>query len=206
MRAPPPQPDCWSPTDESIYKSPKHFNERVRHQSQHPQSYNDVRPTHHNQLSPTTQNAASSVPMFGHYWPLHDLVLDDMTVPKGPASTSAAPQTHSQYVDYSHMHHPHDRLHIHYSVAPPPHFEPASVAAYAPQPIPPKPTSQPEQPKQSLLESKTMLEKMRHERELVFENAATELERAKCDNGSFVAFNKAWEDAWATLRERMTKM
>jgi hypothetical protein len=144
--------------------------------------------------------------MFGGYWPLQDLALDGITVPTGSTTTSNALPTHLQYVDYSHMLHPHDRLHIHYSVAPPPHLEPASVAAYSSQPIPPKPTSQPEQLNQGLLDNETNLEKMRHERELVFEKAATEFERAKCDNGSSVPSNKAWEDAWAILREQTTKM
>lgn len=204
MLGPPPQSDCWSSTYESIYQSPKHFNER--HQSQHPQSHNNIRSTDYNHLSPSTQNAASEMPMFGGHWPLHDLASDGINVPTCSTSTSAAPPTHFQYVDCGHMHHPHDRLHIHYSVAQPLHFEPASVAAYTSQPVPPKPTSQPEQPIQSLLDNETNLEKMRHERELVFEKAATELERAKCDNGSSGPSNKAWEDAWAILRERMSKM
>ncbi|KAG9650064.1 hypothetical protein KCU64_g9201, partial [Aureobasidium melanogenum] len=202
MRGPPPQSDCWSATNESSYQSPKHFNER--HQSQHPQSHNNIRSADYNHLSPNTQNAASEIPMFEGYWPLHNLASDGIAVPTYSISPSTASPTHFQYVDYGHMHHQHDRLHIHYSVAPPSHFEPA--AAYASQPVPPKPTSQPEQPIPSLLDNETNLEKMRHERELVFENAATELERAKCDDGSSAPPNKAWEDAWATLRERMTKM
>ncbi|KAH0035652.1 hypothetical protein KCU78_g2014, partial [Aureobasidium melanogenum] len=204
MRGPPPQSDCWSPTNESIYQSPKHFD--GRHQSQHPQSHNNIRSTDYDHFSPSIQNAASGVPMFGGYWPLQDLASDGITVPTGLTTTSNAPPTHFQHFDYSHMLHPHDRLHIHYPVAPPPHLEPAFVAAYASQPIPPKPTSQPEQLNQSLLDNEANLEKMRHERELVFEKAATELEQAKCDNGSSVPSNKAWEDAWAILREQMTKM
>lgn len=144
--------------------------------------------------------------MFANYWPPHDLIFDDMNVPTGPTSTPAAPQTHCQYVDYSHMHHPHDRLHIHYSITPPPRFKPASAAAYASQPVPPNSTSQPEQTVQSLPDNEYNLKKMRRERELVFESAAAELERAKCGNGPFIPSNKAWEDAWGALRERMTKM
>ncbi|KAH0347711.1 hypothetical protein KCU81_g3506, partial [Aureobasidium melanogenum] len=204
MRGPPPQSGFWSSADESIYKPPKHVNER--HQPQHPQSYSNTRPTDYNHLSSITQGVSSRVPMFANYWPLNDLIFDDMTVPTGSTSTSAAPQTHFQYVDYGHMHHPHDRSHIHYSVAPPPYFEPASAVTYATQPIPPASTSQPEQTVQSLPDNENTLKKMRHERELVFDNAAAELERAKCDNGPSVQSNKAWEDAWGLLRERMTKM
>ncbi|KAG9817259.1 hypothetical protein KCU78_g8464, partial [Aureobasidium melanogenum] len=161
MRGPPPQSDCWSATNEGIYQSPKHFNER--HQSQHPQSHNNIRSADYNHLSPNTQNAASEIPMFGGGWPLHNLASDVMTVPTCSTSTSTASPTHFQYVDY-------------------------------------------EQSIQSLLDNEANLEKMRHERELVFEKAPTELEQAKCDNVSSVPSNKAWEDAWTTLREQMTKM
>lgn len=47
---------------------------------------------------------------------------------------------------------------------------------------------------------------MRHGRELVFENAATELNQAKCETGSSALSNKAWENAWEILRKRLTKM
>ena len=147
--------------------------------------------------------------MFGDHLPLHDLAFGGMAVPANSMSTSAAPPTHVQYVDYDHTLHPHDRLHIHYSVAPPPFYEPAecaSAAAYTSQPVPPKQTSQPEQTTQGVLDNEANLEKMRHERGLVFEKAATELDQVKCDTGSSVSSNKAWEDAWETLRECMTKM
>ncbi|CAD0094522.1 unnamed protein product [Aureobasidium mustum] len=204
MRGPPPQSDHWSHPNESVYKTPKRFNEW--RQPQHPQLHNDARSTDYNHFSPSAQHAASGVPMFGDHWPLHDLAFGGMAVPADSMPTSAAPPTHFQYVEYDHTLHPPDRLHIHYSVAPPPIYEPASAAAYSSQPIPPKPTSEPEQTTQGVLDNEANLEKMRQERELVFGKAATELDRVKCDTGSSVSSNKAWEDAWETLREQMTKM
>lgn len=199
MREPPPPSDRRSPKSESIYKSPRNFNKK--HQAQHPHSYNDARSTDYNRLSPSTQNAASEVPMFGYYWPLHDLASYGMVVPTDSTSTSAAPLHPFQYADYSQLHYPHDGSNVHYSVAPLSLLEHAYVAAYASQP-----TSQPEQITQGLLDNEANLNNMRHERELVFENAATELDRAKSDTGSSAPSNKAWEDAWETLREHMTKM
>lgn len=204
MRGLPPQPDHWSPAAGGAFQTPKHSNERI--QQQRPQSQNDARPTDYSFFSPSAQNAASGLPMFGDHWPLHDIAFGGMAVPADSVPTSAAPPTHFQYVEYDHTLHPHDRLHIHYSVAPPPIYEPASAAAYSSQPIPPKPTSEPEQIAQGVLDNEANLEKMRQERELVFRKAATELDRVKCDTGPSVSSNRAWEDAWETLREQMTNM
>lgn len=143
MRGPLPQSDRWSPTNESVYKSPKHFSER--NQSQQPHAHNDARSTDYNHLSPSTQHAASAVPMLGYYCPLHDLAPYGMTVPVDLTSTSAAPPTHFQDVDYSHTHHPHGGSNINYSLGLPPFFQPAYVASHASQPVPHKPISQPEQ-------------------------------------------------------------
>lgn len=204
MHGPPFPSDHWSPTSESIYKSPKKSNEK--HQAQHPQSHNNARSTDYNHLSPSILNAASEVPMFGYYWPLHDLASYGMAVPTDSTSDWTALPIHTQDVEYSHTHHPHDRLNVHCSVAPPTSFEPAYIATHASQPTPSQPTSKPEQPTQGLLDNETNLKNMRHERELVFETAATERDRVKCDTGSSAPYDKAWEDAWETLRERMTKM
>jgi hypothetical protein len=63
----------------------------------------------------------------------------------------------------------------------------------------------PQQNTQSLPDNKTNLEKMRHERGLIFQKAATELDQARCDTGSAAPTNKAW-NAWEVLRESMTRM
>ncbi|CAD0083346.1 unnamed protein product [Aureobasidium vineae] len=94
---------------------------------------------------------------------------------------------------------------IHFS-APTSLFEPVSATSSATQPVPPKSASMPEQNTQILPDNESNLVKMRHERELVFQRAATDLDQARCDTGSSAPSSKAWEDAWETLREHMTKM
>lgn len=123
----------------------------------------------------------------------------------GSTFTSTAPPIHVQYYDYDHMQHPHDRLNIHLS-APPPHFEPASVKGLSTHPISPRPALVEEQNTQRLPDNETNLNKMRHERELIFQKAATELDQAKCNTDSSAPTNKAWEGAWMILRENMTKV
>lgn len=50
------------------------------------------------------------------------------------------------------------------------------------------------------------LVRMKQERESIFQKAAEELAHVKRDAPSTVASIKAWEDAWAVLRENMNKM
>ncbi|KAI4790283.1 hypothetical protein E4T45_13207 [Aureobasidium sp. EXF-8846] len=152
-------------------------------QPPHPQAHHNVRATSYNcPLSHHVDHAAEA-PMLGDYWPQHT----------GPTLTSIVPPTHVQ-------------LNIRLSV-PPPLFEPASVASSSTtQPISPRPSLKPQQNTQSLPDNKTSLEKMRYERGLIFQKAATELDQARCDTGSTASANKAWEDAWEVLRESMTRM
>jgi hypothetical protein len=193
MREPPLQPSLWSPPNESIYKSSVYPN--TINQPQHPQAHHNARATSYNYPLPHHLDHAAEAPTLGDYWPQHT----------EPAFTSVAPPTHVQYVDYGYTQHPHDKLNIRLSV-PPPLFESASVASSSTQPISPRPSSKPQQNTQSLPDNKTNLEKMRHERGLIFKRAATELDQARCDTGSTAPTNKAWEDAWEVLRESMTRM
>jgi hypothetical protein len=193
MRESPLQPGLWSPPNESIYNSPACPN--TMNQPPHPQAHHNVRATSYSYPLPHHVDHAAEAPMLGDYWPQHT----------GPTLTSVVPPTHVQYVDYGYTQHPHDRLNIRLSV-PPPLFESASVASSSTQPIPPRPSLKPQQNTQSLPDNKTNLEKMRHERGLIFQKAATELDQARCDTGSAAPTNKAWEDAWEVLRESMTRM
>ncbi|KAI4765164.1 hypothetical protein E4T52_02534 [Aureobasidium sp. EXF-3400] len=92
------------------------------------------------------------------------------------------------------------------SHAPPPHLESASVEGFPKHPVSPRPTLVAEQTSQRLPDNETNLQKMRHERELVFQRVATELDQARCNTGPSAPTNKAWDEAWAILRENMTKM
>lgn len=143
--------------------------------------------------------------MFGDYRPQNDFLPIGMVASAGSIFPCAAPPTHLHYINYDHTQHPHDRLNIHLS-APPPRLEPVSVKDPSTQHISPGSTLRPEQDTQSLPDNAKNLEKMRHERELVFYKAATELEQARRDTGASIPTNKAWEDAWEVLRDSMTKM
>jgi hypothetical protein len=192
MREPPLQPVLWSPPNERNFKSPGYPN--TRDQPSHPQAHQHVGATSCNYPPPHHMDDAPEAPILGDHWPQHI----------GSTFTSAAP-TRIQYIDYDYTQHPHDRLNIHLS-APPPHLQPASAASSSTQPVSPRPTVKPGQNTHNLPGNKTNLEKMRHERELVFQKAATELDQARCDTGSIAPTNKAWEDAWEVLRENVTKM
>jgi hypothetical protein len=194
MRGPPVQPALWSPPNESIYKSPSH-HPNTRDRLPHPQALQNVRPTNYNYPPTHHMNDVAEASILGDHWPQHI----------GSTFTSPAPPTHVQYIDYGYTQHPHHRLNIHLS-APPPHLQPASIASSSTQPVSPRSTAKPEQNTHNLPDNKTNLEKMRHEREMVFQKAAAELDQARCDTGSVAPTNKAWEDAWEVLRENMTKM
>ncbi|CAD0107759.1 unnamed protein product [Aureobasidium uvarum] len=203
MRGPPPQSDPWSPTVESVYRSPNHPNSI--HQPQHSQSHHNVGVTGSSHLIPGTVNGHSELPAFGDYLPLHDLASVGMTAPTNSTTTPATTLTHFQYGDNIHTHHPYDSMSIHFS-APPLLFEPVLAPSSATQPIPPKRASMPEQNTQILPDNGSNLENMRHERNLLFQKAATELDQVKCDTGSSTQSSKAWEDAWQTLQDHMTNM
>ncbi|KAK6005172.1 hypothetical protein QM012_007951 [Aureobasidium pullulans] len=204
MRGPLSQPVRGAPTFGDMYESPSLRN--AGFYPQIPRSHNNTRSTDYNCLSPRFQNAVSGVPVFEDHWPLHVLASDGMAVHMGSTYNSAAPSNHFQYVDYSHTHCPHEMFHVHYTVAPPSLAQSTFGSGYASQFTPTKPVSKLEQTTQGLLDNETNLEKMRQERRLIFEEAAMDLDQAKRDNGSTVPSNKAWEDAWDTLRERLTKM
>ncbi|KAI4718360.1 hypothetical protein E4T48_05425 [Aureobasidium sp. EXF-10727] len=191
MRGPPPLSGPWSPT--VIYRSPTHLN--AVHQSQHSQSYHDVRATNRNYPLPSPLNEASELPGFGDYWSLNNLASVGMAAPTSSTTTSAAPPSHVQYIDISHTHRPQDSMNIQFP-AQTSSFEPASAPGSATQCVPPKPAPMPEQNTQILLDNGSNLEKMRHEH----------LDQARCDTGSSAPSSKAWEDAWEALREQMTKM
>jgi hypothetical protein len=193
MRESPIQPGLWSPPNESMYKSPGYFN--TRNQPPHPQAHHNLRATGYNYPPPHHVDHTAEALMLGDDWPQQT----------GPNLTTIAPPTHVQYVDYGYTQHSHDRLNIRLS-APPPLFESASVASSSTQPISPRPSLKSQQNTQSLPDNKTNLEKMRHERESIFQRAATELNQVRCDTGSAASTNKAWEDAWEVLRESMTRM
>jgi hypothetical protein len=203
MRGPPLQPAPWSPPNESIYKSPHH--PYMGSQSPFPQAHHIIRATSYNYPPPPHIDDAAEAPIVGNCWPTEDLASHGMAASTGSTFTSIAPPIHVQYHDYDHTQHPHDRLNIHLS-APPPHLEPASVEGFSRHPVSPRPTLVGEQTSRRLPDNETNLKKMRHERELVFQKAATELDQARCNTGPSAPTNKAWDDAWAILRENMTKM
>jgi hypothetical protein len=203
MRGSPFQPALWSLPNENIYQSPRCPN--TRDQPPCPQVHHNVRARQHNYLSPHLIDAAAEAPVFIDYRSQNHLTPNGMTTSTGSTFTSTAPSIHSHYVEYDHRQYPYDGLNIHLS-APPSYLEPAAAKDSSTQPAPPRSTLDPEQGTQTLLDNKTNLEKMRHEREQVFQKAATELEKVRCDIGSSVRTNKAWEEAWEVLRENLTNM
>jgi len=143
--------------------------------------------------------------VFDNCWPTDDLASHDTIASTATTLTCTAPPIRVQHVGYDHTQYPHDKLNIQFSAAPL-HHGSASAKGFATEPISPRPTLIPEQNTQTLPDNKTNLKKMRHERELVFQQAATELKQARCNIGSSIPANKAWDDAWEILRETMTKM
>jgi hypothetical protein len=203
MRGPPLQPALWSPPNESIYKSPRH--PYTGSQSLYTQAHHITRATSHNYSPPPHIDDAAEAPVVNNCWPTDDIASHGMAASTGSTFTSTAPPIHVQYYDYDHTHHPHDRLNIHLS-APPPRLEPASVKGLSTHPVSPRRTLVTEQTTQRLPDNEANLKKMRHERELVFQKAATELDQARCNTDPSAPSNKAWDNAWAILRENMTKM
>ncbi|KEQ99411.1 hypothetical protein AUEXF2481DRAFT_176108 [Aureobasidium subglaciale EXF-2481] len=195
----------WPPPEENSDQSSMHLN--AREQPRYPQ-------THHSASSyshpvPHGSGGAISTPIRRNYWTQYDLGSNGMTAPLAPAFTSTASPAHNphiRYVDYGYMQHPHhDRLNNH-PLAGLSAFEPVSSASSATLPISPKPIPKSEPTTHNLPDNQANLEKMRHERELMFRNAAAELDQARYNTSTSVSRNRAWEDAWEVMRESMTKM
>ena len=195
MRGQPLQPAFWSSPNESIHQSPHYLD--MRKPSPHSQ-------THHN-VDARRYNYPPGHGIDGYHRPQYDLAPNGMVASPGSTFTSGAAPINFQYIDYDHPQHPHDRLNIHLS-APPPQLEPAFVKGFSTQHVSPESGIKPEQDAQRLPDNKSNLEKMRHERELVFQKAAIDLDQTRRVTGSSAPTNKAWENAWEVLRENMTKM
>ena len=203
MRGPPLQPACWPSPNESIYQSPRY--PQIRNQPPHPQAQHNVQARRYNYPRPPAIDDAAEVPTLGDYRPQNNFVPVGMVASAASTFPYAAPPIHPQYINYDHTQHPHDRLNIHLS-APPPHREPVSVQDPSAQHFSPGSTLKPDQDTQRLPDNENNLEKMRRERELVFQKAAAELDQARRDTGASFPTNKAWEDAWEVLRDTLTKM
>lgn len=197
------QPAFWSSPNESRQQNPRHFD--IRNPSPYSQTHHSVQARRSNYPPRHGIDDAVDAPMSGFHRPQYDLAPNGMVASPGSRFVSAPAPIHCQYIDYDHIQHPHDRLNVHLS-APPSHLDPASYKASSTQHAPPRSQMKPEQDTQSLPDNETNLERMRHERESVFQKAASELDQARRITGPSAPTNKAWEDAWDILRESMTKM
>lgn len=203
MRGQPLQPAVWSSPNESYHQSPRYLD--IRNLSPHSRKHHNIKPQIPNYLPHHGIGNATEAPMFGYHLPQYDLAPNGMAMLPGSTSIAAAVPLQFRYIDYDHTQQPHDRLNIHLS-APSPHLDPAPVNGSFTQHVSPESEMKPERDTQSLPDNKANLERMRHERELVFQKAASELDQARHVTGPSAPTNKAWEDAWEVLRESMTKM
>ena len=204
----PPQDIPWPPQGgEHGYGSPVHLSRQPSRQ--HLQTHHSLVPPPH---SPYYLNGLDSgIPealMRSDQWSPYGQVTGGMTASRGPIFIPAAPPkhtSHAPHVDYGHTHHPSDRLNIRLS-APPQYLDPAFSASSTSLPASSKPTEKAESNTERLPDNKGNLERMRHERELIFKTAATELDQARRDVAPSVPSNKAWENAWEVMRQSMARM
>lgn len=203
MRGQPLQPAVWSSPNDSYHQSTRYLD--IKNLSPHSQTHHNVESRRYNYPPHHGMDDAMKAPMFGYHRPQYELAPNGMVASPGSTFIPTAAPVQFQFIDYDHTQHPQDRLNIHLS-APPPPLEPVSVKGPSTQHVAPGLEMKLEQDTQSLPDNKANLEKMRHERELVFQKAASELDQAKRVAGPSAPTNKAWENAWEVLRENMTKM